>query len=133
MYFSKGQTAFDVSDEEMKDLLDELKKKQASQNKDVSDKNYLISNKLSNSQNQKRRLVVIDKFLLFLVLNCLINRLVLLHCVIIFFFFFYCFLFFACVCMFFMCSASVFLLDALYHKINIDLQSAGYPVMTNQH
>lgn len=59
MYFSKGQTAFDVSDEEMKDLLDELKKKQASQNKDASDKNYLISNKLSNSQNQKRRLVVI--------------------------------------------------------------------------
>ncbi|XP_029342997.1 protein phosphatase 1 regulatory subunit 12A isoform X6 [Acyrthosiphon pisum] len=50
-----GQTAFDVSDEEMKDLLDELKKKQASQNKDASDKNYLISNKLSNSQNQKRR------------------------------------------------------------------------------
>ncbi|CAH1724507.1 unnamed protein product [Aphis gossypii] len=49
-----GQTAFDVSDEEMKDLLDELKKKQASQNKDASDKNYLISNKLSNSQNQKR-------------------------------------------------------------------------------
>lgn len=41
----------------MKDLLDELKKKQASQNKDASDKNYLISNKLSNSQNQKRRLV----------------------------------------------------------------------------
>jgi len=40
----------------MKDLLDELKKKQASQNKDASDKNYLISNKLSNSQNQKRRL-----------------------------------------------------------------------------
>jgi len=59
LYFSKGQTAFDVSDEEMKDLLDELKKKQASQNKDASDKNYLISNKLSNSQNQKRRLVVI--------------------------------------------------------------------------
>ncbi|XP_060867284.1 protein phosphatase 1 regulatory subunit 12A isoform X6 [Metopolophium dirhodum] len=50
-----GQTAFDVSDEEMKDLLDELKKKQASQNKDASDKNYLISNKLTNSQNQKRR------------------------------------------------------------------------------
>ncbi|XP_022175450.1 protein phosphatase 1 regulatory subunit 12A isoform X5 [Myzus persicae] len=50
-----GQTAFDVSDEEMKDFLDELKKKQASQNKDASDKNYLISNKLSNSQNQKRR------------------------------------------------------------------------------
>ncbi|XP_025195515.1 protein phosphatase 1 regulatory subunit 12C isoform X3 [Melanaphis sacchari] len=49
-----GQTAFDVSDEEMKDLLDELKKKQASQNKDASDKNYLISNKLTNSQNQKR-------------------------------------------------------------------------------
>jgi protein phosphatase 1 regulatory subunit 12A len=49
-----GQTAFDVSDEEMKDLLDELKKKQASQNKDASDKNYLISNKLPNSQNQKR-------------------------------------------------------------------------------
>ncbi|CAH1724504.1 unnamed protein product [Aphis gossypii] len=56
-----GQTAFDVSDEEMKDLLDELKKKQASQNKDASDKNYLISNKLSNSQNQKRRLSGNDK------------------------------------------------------------------------
>lgn len=41
----------------MKDLLDELKKKQASQNKDSSDKNYLISNKLPNSQNQKRKLV----------------------------------------------------------------------------
>jgi len=41
----------------MKDLLDELKKKQASQNKDALDKNYLITNKLSNSQNQKRRLV----------------------------------------------------------------------------
>lgn len=41
----------------MKDLLDELKKKQASQNKDASDKNYLISNKLPNSQNQKRKLV----------------------------------------------------------------------------
>jgi len=41
----------------MKDLLDELKKKQASQNKDIYDKNYLINNKLSNSQNQKRRLV----------------------------------------------------------------------------
>lgn len=42
----------------MKDLLDELKKKQASQNKEASDKNYLISNKLPNSQNQKRRLVI---------------------------------------------------------------------------
>ncbi|VVC31846.1 Hypothetical protein CINCED_3A016956 [Cinara cedri] len=50
-----GQIPFDVSDEEMKDLLDELKKKQASQNKDISDKNYLISNKLPNSLNQKRR------------------------------------------------------------------------------
>ncbi|VVC31845.1 Hypothetical protein CINCED_3A016956 [Cinara cedri] len=49
-----GQIPFDVSDEEMKDLLDELKKKQASQNKDISDKNYLISNKLPNSLNQKR-------------------------------------------------------------------------------
>lgn len=58
LLFSQGQTAFDVSDEEMKDLLDELKKKQASQNKDASDKNYLISNKLPNSQNQKRRLVI---------------------------------------------------------------------------
>ncbi|XP_050440250.1 protein phosphatase 1 regulatory subunit 12A isoform X8 [Adelges cooleyi] len=48
-----GQTAYDVSDEEMKDLLDELKKKQASQNKDVSDKNYLVNNKLPNAQ--KRR------------------------------------------------------------------------------
>lgn len=57
----QGQTAFDVSDEEMKDFLDELKKKQASQNKDASDKNYLISNKLSNSQNQKRRLVLVYK------------------------------------------------------------------------
>lgn len=45
----------------MKDLLDELKKKQASQNKDVSDKNYLISNKLPNSQ--KRRLVLLIYFL----------------------------------------------------------------------
>lgn len=42
----------------MKDLIDELKKKQASQNKDISDKNYLISNKFPNPQNQKRRLVV---------------------------------------------------------------------------
>lgn len=42
----------------MKDLLDELKKKQASQNKDVSEKNYLISNKLPYSLNQKRRLVI---------------------------------------------------------------------------
>jgi len=41
----------------MKDLLDELKKKQASQNKDILDKNYHINNKFSNSQNQKRRLV----------------------------------------------------------------------------
>ncbi|XP_025405278.1 protein phosphatase 1 regulatory subunit 12B isoform X3 [Sipha flava] len=49
-----GQTAFDVSDEEMKDFLDELKKKQASQNKDASDKNYLISNKLPNSQKRSR-------------------------------------------------------------------------------
>ncbi|XP_050526062.1 protein phosphatase 1 regulatory subunit 12A isoform X9 [Daktulosphaira vitifoliae] len=48
-----GQTAFDVCDEDIKDLLDELKKKQASQNSDVSDKNYLINNKLSNTQ--KRR------------------------------------------------------------------------------
>jgi len=50
----------------MKDLLDELKKKQASQNKDASDKNYLISNKLSNSQNQKRRLVLDYKLKLFI-------------------------------------------------------------------
>ncbi|VVC31848.1 Hypothetical protein CINCED_3A016956 [Cinara cedri] len=56
-----GQIPFDVSDEEMKDLLDELKKKQASQNKDISDKNYLISNKLPNSLNQKRRLSGNDK------------------------------------------------------------------------
>ncbi|XP_050440245.1 protein phosphatase 1 regulatory subunit 12C isoform X3 [Adelges cooleyi] len=49
-----GQTAYDVSDEEMKDLLDELKKKQASQNKDVSDKNYLVNNKLPNAQKRSR-------------------------------------------------------------------------------
>ncbi|XP_050526056.1 protein phosphatase 1 regulatory subunit 12A isoform X3 [Daktulosphaira vitifoliae] len=49
-----GQTAFDVCDEDIKDLLDELKKKQASQNSDVSDKNYLINNKLSNTQKRSR-------------------------------------------------------------------------------
>lgn len=71
--FSQGQTAYDVSDDEMKDLLDELKKKQASQNKDPSDKNYLISNKLPNSQNQKRKLVkdfCCVCFQLFCVSNC---------------------------------------------------------------
>lgn len=117
----------------MKDLLDELKKKQASQNKDSSDKNYLISNKLPNSQNQKRKLVQ-DFFVFVLAFLCVkllksiyIIRLVLLSCI--FFIAFYSLL----VCMFFMCSASVFVLDALYHKINVDLQSAGYPVMINQH